>query len=404
MFKNAHILLGVTGGIAAFKAVELCRRFQKAGAKVRVIMTQAACEFITPLTFETLTHQSVYTDVFDKARAFEIEHVSFAQWGDILVIAPATANMIAKMAAGLADDPLSTTVLAFRGPVVVAPAMNTAMWDNAKTRENLEALRGRGVRLVAPDVGMLACGDEGAGRLANLSDIVQAVTEELEAARQAGPLASKKILITAGPTIEKIDPVRFISNPSSGRMGYALAEEAAKRGAAVTLITGPVFLETSKHLAEVVRVETAEQMRDAVVAHLPEQNVCVFTAAVADFTPAEPIARKIKKEDLGQETVLKLKRAPDVAAAANAARQPGQFFVGFAAETNDLESYARDKMERKGFDLVVGNLVSEANPAFGVKDNEVTIFLPSGATVDLPRTSKKELAKYIWDQIQTQLS
>lgn len=406
--KNTRVLLGVCGGIAAYKAAELCREFQRAGVTVRAILTRSAREFVTPLTFETLTGHPVYTGMFDKSRAFEIEHISFARWGQVLVIAPATANMLAKMAAGLADDPLSTTVLAFQGPVVVAPAMNTAMWSHPKTRENLDILRARGIHIVEPGAGTLACGEEGAGRLAELPLILEAASAAFETALETarggdGPLRGKRVLITAGPTVEMIDPVRFLSNPSSGRMGFALAADAAKRGARVTLITGPVSIEAPAGLEEIARVRSAAEMRDAVLERLPLQDICVFSAAVADFTPVEPLPGKIKKEDLGNETTLRLKRAPDIAAEANAARRPGQFHVGFAAETDDLERHAREKMERKGFDVVAANLVSARNPAFGARENEMTFFSRDGARFDPPRADKEKLAEALWDFIITKL-
>jgi len=395
--NKSRILLGVTGGIACYKSADLCRRLIKAGAEVQVIMTHSATEFVAPLTFETLSGRPVYLDMFAQDRAWEIEHISFARWGDVLAIAPATANVIAKMASGLADDPLTTTVLAFRGPVVVVPAMNTAMWEHAQTRENIEKLRARGVRIVEPEAGNLACGEEGAGRLPDAEKIIRAIETALVESRASGPLSGKKVLITAGPTVEPIDPVRFLSNPSSGRMGFALAAEAHRRGAEVTLVAGPTQLEPPARLAKVVGVRTTREMRDAVLAELPQQDICVFCAAAADFAPESPAAEKIKKEQAGDAATLKLVRTPDIAKEAAAGRKPGQIFVGFAAETSNLVEHARAKMQAKGFDVVVANEVSQENPAFAATDNAVTLLARSGATMDVPRTAKEELAARIWD-------
>ena len=395
--QNARILLGVTGGIAAYKAVELCRMMQKAGAEVQAIMTRAATEFVRPLTFETLTGRTAYIEMFEKQRAMEVEHIAYARWGDALVIAPATANTLAKMAHGLADDALSTTALAFRGPVVAAPAMNTAMWEHPQTVDNLAALRARGIALVSPGAGMLACGEKGAGRLADLPDIFTAVEKALACVSEAGDLSGKRVLITAGPTVEPIDPVRHLSNRSSGRMGFALADAARRRGAQVTLVAGPTTVEPPERLGEVVRVGTAREMCDAVLERLGDQDICVFSAAVADYTPEKAAPGKIKKEKGADAMELRLVRTPDIAARANEARREGQVFIGFAAETEDLEANARDKMERKGFDVVVGNEVSAENPAFASGDNAVTLFARSGAVHRLGKAPKTELAAPIWD-------
>jgi phosphopantothenoylcysteine decarboxylase/phosphopantothenate--cysteine ligase len=398
---GARILLGVTGGIAAYKSAELCRLFKRAGAEVQVVMTENATRFVAPLTFETLSGRPVYLDVFERAKAWEVEHIALAQWGQALVIAPATANCLAKLVAGIADDALTTTALAFRGPVVLAPAMNTAMWEHPATCRNAETLRLRGVRIIEPGAGELACGDVGAGRLAELDEIVAAVETILRSAPRGtkGQLAGKNVLVTAGPTVEWLDPVRFLSNPSTGRMGLAMALEARRRGARVTFICGPTALELPSGLGEIVRVQTAEEMDEAVQAALPEQDVCVFSAAVADFAPVEFQPEKIKKEDCGDEVTLRLKRAPDVAARANGARRPGQVFVGFAAETNDLIAHARAKMEKKGFDVVVANRVCAENPAFGALENRVTLLSHRGETVELPSEAKDRLAGPVWDFI-----
>ena len=402
-FLNSRIILGVTGGIAAYKSADLCRQLIKAGAEVQIIMTRSATEFITPLTLETLTGRPAYFEMFERNRAWEIEHISFARWGHALVIAPATANIIAKMALGLADDPLSTTALAFRGPVLVAPAMNTAMWEHPRTRENVEILRSRGVRFAGPVTGQLACGETAMGCLAPLDEILAALREALAARRPTGSLSAKRVLITAGPTVESIDPVRHLSNPSSGRMGFAVAAEAAQRGAQVTLICGPTPLAPPRDLACVVRVRSACEMRDAVLSRLEGQDVCVFAAAVSDYTPVYPADRKIKKAEDAERITLELKRTPDVAHEAGKARRPGQFLVGFAAETEELAANARRKMEAKGFDVVVGNEVSALNPAFDCEENAVTLFSRSGRQETLPRAPKTALAGPMWDFIEREM-
>ncbi|MBN1868189.1 bifunctional phosphopantothenoylcysteine decarboxylase/phosphopantothenate--cysteine ligase CoaBC [Candidatus Sumerlaeota bacterium] len=397
IFHGSRILLGVSGGIAAYKSAEICRRIVKAGGEVQVVMTRSATEFVAPLTFETLSGRPVYSEMFERERAWEIEHIAYARWGDALLIAPATANTISKMASGLADDPLSTTVLAFRGPVVVSPAMNTAMWEHPQTTANIALLRERGVRIVEPESGDLACGEEGAGRLADAETILAALEDVLRA--HAGDLAGRRVLITAGPTVEPIDPVRHVSNPSSGRMGFALAREARRRGARVTLIAGPVEIAPPPRMEAVVRVRTAREMCDAVLEHLAGQDVCVFSAAVADYAPENPSDVKTKKETRGERETLTLVRTPDVAREAAARRIPGQIFVGFAAETENLAANARAKMEAKGFDVIVANEVSDRNPAFGADDNAVTLLDRSGRESTLDRMAKEDLAGPIWDFI-----
>ena len=395
-----RVLIGVSGGIAAYKSAELCRQLIKHGSEVQVIMTDAATRFVAPLTFEALTGRPVYSEMFERAHAWEMEHISLARWGQVLAIVPATANTLAKMAAGLADDPLSTTVLAFRGPVVVAPAMNTAMWEHSQTQANVAKLRGRGVTIVEPGAGELACGEVGAGRLAELDAVREAIEGTLGAAAPAsGPLAGRKVLVTAGPTVEYIDPVRFLSNPSLGRMGFALAAEARRLGAEVTLVRGPTHVPHPGGLACVEAVTSASEMHAAVMRQLADQDVCVFSAAVADYTPAAPSARKIKKEQGSRTLTLELARTPDIAAEAGAARRPDQTLVGFAAETDHLEENARAKMDAKGFDVIVANEVSADNPAFAAAENQVTLLARSGERRELPRGSKDELAGPIWEFI-----
>lgn len=399
LLKNTRILLGITGGIACYKSADLCRRLKKAGAEVQAIMTEAATQFITPLTLETLSGRPVYWKMFERSRAWEIEHIAFARWGNLLVVAPATANSIAKMAQGIADDPLTTTALAFRGPLLIVPAMNTAMWEHPQTQANITKLRERGAHILQPDAGTLACGEVGAGRMPDPEVILQAIEHALQAFSQSGPLAGKKVLITAGPTEEPIDPVRHITNSSSGRTGYALAAEAQRRGALVTLIAGPTSLQPPEDLHQVVRVRTTREMHDAVLAALPEQNICIFSAAPMDFAAETVADQKIKKEESETDTTIRFVRTPDIAKAANAQRKPGQFFLGFAAETSNLVALARAKMQAKGFDMIVANLISPENPAFAAAENAVTILGKSGEPQELPRMPKEALAAEIWNRI-----
>jgi len=428
-----RIILGVSGGIAAYRAAELCSLLRKQGAVVRVVMTQAAKQFIAPLTFETLTQQPVYTDVFEQPRAFEMEHISWAKWGDAFVVAPATANILAKMAAGIADDALTTLYLSFTGPVVVAPAMNTKMLEHPATQANLATLQQRGVRIVSPAVGRLACGDEGAGRLAEPQDIVRAVEDVLagkpsaaspspaqpssatapEAAGEIAAsgtraegkrdtsLAGRVVVITSGPTHEYIDPVRFITNPSSGKTGAALAREAARRGAEVHLVTGPVAAALLPvDCARIHKVTTAQQMLMAVEALAGRADIFIFAAAVSDFRVAKSVDSKIKRT--GKSIMLPLVENPDIAQAIGAHKRPGQVTIGFAAETDDLEANALSKLARKRLDAIVANDVANPRIGFESDDNEVTIYLQNGEKRFISRRPKDEIAKAVLD-VATQL-
>ncbi len=398
--KGRRILLGITGGIAAYKSAELCRMLIKAGASVRVVMTRAATQFITPLTLETLSGYPVYCDVFDRSHAWEVEHIAHARWADTLLVAPATANSLTKLALGQADDALSTTALAFRGPLVLAPAMNTAMWEDPTTQTHLDKLYQSGANIVSPGTGDLACGESGAGRLAELDDIFQAVLD----AKPVGPLSGKTVLITAGPTVENIDPVRHLSNPASGRMGYALARNAAQRGAAVILITGPTHLDPPAFVQKVISIRSAADMHAAVMENLADADIAVFSAAVADYTPETPSSEKIKKEDGDDTLTLRLVRTADIAAAAGQARRDGQILVGFAAETSDAENKAVEKMRRKNCDdILVINEVSEDNPAFGVDTNRVILRSRTGRRLELDTNTKETLAEPIWDFITKEM-
>jgi phosphopantothenoylcysteine decarboxylase/phosphopantothenate--cysteine ligase len=388
------VVLAIGGGIAAYKSAELARSFVKRGDEVQAVLTRAAQEFITPLTFATLTGRKVITDLFSSASpeatlSSAVEHIGVAKENDILVVAPATANILSKFAHGAADDFLSTLYLAFTGPIVLAPAMNDAMWKHPATQANLALLRSRGHVIVDPDEGFLACGTSGPGRLADLDRILAATTPVHD-------LGGENILITAGPTQEPLDPVRYLSNRSSGKMGYALAEVAAARGAKVVLISGPVALPCPAGV-ERTMVRTAQEMRDAVFAHLGAASTIIKCAAVADFRIADVPKQKIKKT--AARISLELDPTPDILA--ELGRKKGdRLLIGFAAETENLRQEARRKLEVKNCDMVVGNLVGEAaDTGFESDSNEVLLALRSGEFIEVPRASKRDVAQKILDQI-----
>lgn len=395
MGDQSTVLLGVTGGIAAYKSAELVRALQADGHAVQAVLTKAATRFITPLTIASLTGNKVITDLFDDSSPDEtlhsaIAHIDVAQRADVLLVAPASADMLAKFALGLADDFLSTAHLAFRGPLVLAPSMNTNMWEHPATRENLAALRTRGARIVEPGVGELACGTVGPGRLAELDDIVAAVRAALSS---EGELQDASVLVTAGPTREALDPVRYISNRSSGRMGFALAAEAARRGARVVLIAGPVALPTPAG-CERIDVESAAEMHQSVLQHLGEASFAVMAAAVADYRPEHQAASKLKKRDgLPQ---LSLEETPDILKSA-AAHKGDRVLVGFAAETDDLEANGRRKLRSKGCDLMVANPVGGAT-GFDTELNQGMLLAVDGSVQRLGPMSKAEMAGRILDE------
>ncbi|MGA3211224.1 MAG: bifunctional phosphopantothenoylcysteine decarboxylase/phosphopantothenate--cysteine ligase CoaBC [Terriglobales bacterium] len=401
------IALGVSGGIAAYKAAEVVRLLQDRGLRVQVIMTRAAQEFVRPLTFAALTGEKVITDMFaagDGAAGHPnlesvIEHIDVAQSIDCLLIAPATANILAKLARGIADDFLSTLYLATTAPVVVAPAMNVNMWEHAATQENLAILKRRGVHVVEPEAGYLACGMVGAGRLAGNDAIAAAVVETLERLRsvEKNDLIGETVLITAGPTREPIDPVRYLSNRSSGKMGYALAEAALRRGAHVLLISGPVALSTPAGV-ELIRVETAEQMRIAVMEHLPQATIVIKAAAVSDYQPASTPGQKIKRE--GRSSLdLHLVPTADILAEAAQKAKSGQVIVGFAAETESALENARQKLAAKSLHAIVVNDVSRPGIGFDSDRNAVTI-LTADQEIEVPESSKLEVAHRVLDVVQ----
>jgi phosphopantothenoylcysteine decarboxylase/phosphopantothenate--cysteine ligase len=386
-----RIILGVTGGIAAYKAADLARLLVRDGHEVQAVLTRSAEEFVSAVTFASLTGKKVFSNLFDASAA--IEHIDVAQSNDLLVVAPATANILAEFAHGLAGGFLSTLYLAFRGPVILAPAMNTNMWEHEATRSNMETLRRRGHTIVEPGVGMLACGTFGAGRLAENDAILEAVRRVVNPAVR--DLEGETILITAGPTQEPIDPVRFISNRSSGKMGYALAQAALDRGAKVILVSGPVSLEAPRG-AEVVRVRTAAEMRDAVFSKQAAATVVIKCAAVADFRAAHPAAQKIKKQ--GKPVSLELNPVADILA--ELGRTPGhKLLVGFAAETENVIGYARRKLEEKNCDMIVANRVGGEGSAFESDTNEVAMVLRGGEVIEVPRAPKREIADRILGQV-----
>lgn len=392
--KGRRIALGVGGGIAAYKACDFVRELRRAGAEVRVAMTPAAREFVTPLTMQALSGHPVLTDSFDPVQETSFGHLHLARWADAFVIAPATADLIARIHGGIANDVVTTPLLAFRGPVLLCPAMNTAMWDNARTQENLKALLAeKRYRTVGPGVGLLADGDVGAGRLAELPDLVAAV----EKLGTAGPLYGKSVLITAGPTREHLDPVRFLSNPSTGKMGLAIAEEARARGATVTVVLGPVPA-VPDHL-DVVKVTTADEMAAAVLSRVDAADYFVATAAVSDFKPASVAAQKVKKSDA--PAALQLVRTPDVLAAASAqvhAQAKRPVLVGFAAETEKVLAHAAEKLAKKKLDFIVANDVSRAGAGFAGDTNEVVVLDAAGKQTAIAGT-KREVAAGLWGLI-----
>lgn len=385
------VVLGVTGGIAAYKACEVVRALVRDGIRVKVVMTEAATRFVGPLTFRTLTDEPVTTSLWDDPATAPVHHISLAEEADVLAIVPCTANVIAKLAHGRADDMLTTTVLATEAPLVIAPAMNTHMWRAPVTRDNLAVLRERGVTFVEPATGDLACGDTGEGRLADVDDILSAIHAELN---RSCDLEGLSILVTAGPTYEPLDPVRFLGNMSSGRTGYAIAEEAARRGAEVTLVSGPTSLPDPFGVAT-VRVNTAVQMRDAVLAEYASCDVVIASAAVSDFRPADPVSRKLRKDEVPSEVALA--RNPDILAELGAAKGD-RILVGFAAETGDPLPGARSKLEAKSLDLVVANDISDPALGFATSDNRVWFVGPDGA-VELPIMHKREIARLLMDDI-----
>ena len=391
------IVLGVTGGIAAYKAVELTSRLRKAGAEVHVIMTRAAQDFVTELTFREISGQAVVTSMWDKVPTHNVEHIALANLADLLLVAPATANFLAKAAAGLADDMLTTTLLATKAPVFLAPAMNTNMYENPVTQKNLRELTARGFHIIEPASGHLACGVTGKGRLPEPVDIARQVEAFFAKARD---LLGRKVLVTAGGTREPLDPVRYLGNRSTGRMGYAIAQEAAARGADVVLVSAPSALPVPPGV-RCVHVETAREMREAVLREFDDADVVIKAAAVADYRPKIVAENKIKKSE--GEFTLVLERNPDILLELGQKKRQ-QVLVGFAAETTKLEEYARGKLAKKNLDFIVANDVSRPDAGFAVDTNCAKLFMRDGTVCDCPLSSKAELAGVILDHVRACLS
>jgi len=390
MLKGKHILLGISGGIASYKTPELIRLFVKAGAEVQVIATKNALEFVTRLTLETVSKNKVYVGTFEAVNAWSTEHIALTDWADLFLIAPATANVLGKFAGGIADDALTTTYLAFNKPVFVAPAMNFKMYEHPSVQKNMQYLRENGVHFIEPTVGELACGDIGKGRMEEPSVLLNIVSDFMSVQK---PWTGKKIMITAGPTYERIDPVRFIGNYSSGKMGFALAEACAERGAEVLLVAGPVTLTTDYPTIERVDVESAAEMFDTATARYSEMDAAILCAAVADFTPAQIFESKTKRGE--EDFHLELKPTRDIAAALGAAKKPGQVLVGFALETDQEEKNAQLKLERKNLDFIVLNSLNDSGAGFRYNTNKITILNREGYAFPFPLKSKNEVAEDI---------
>ena len=393
------IVLAVTGSIAVYKMVELARRMVQAGATVQVIMTKSAAEFVTPLTFQALTHRPVEIEMFQIQDERAAGHVATGHLADVVVVAPATAHVLARLAHGFSDDLIATTVLATSAPVIVAPAMETHMWQNAATQANVAALRARGVRVVDPESGPLASGDIGPGRLASLERIEAAIDAALGVSQG---LVGRSVVVTAGPTLEAIDPVRFISNRSSGKMGYAIAAAARDAGADVTLITGPTALVPPAGV-RTFPVESADDMKDAILAQLPRADAVIMAAAVADYRPVERATKKMKKKDLGNEMRIRLTENPDLLKAIIAARRPGTIVVGFKAETGDATAEAGRMLREKNLDLVVANDIAAAQAVFGSDDDQVA-FVSADGVEQLPLLKKTEVARRLIDKLAERLA
>ncbi len=393
MLKDKQVVLGITGGIAAYKAAEIVRQIVKGGGQVHVIMTRSAQEFIAPLTLQTLSGNPVTTELFQLYQEREIGHIALAQRAQILVIAPATANIIGKIAHGIADDILSTVVMAAKAPVLMAPAMNEAMWENPIVQDNIRSLKKRGYHFIDPGWGDLACGAQGTGRMAEIEDII----DEMAALLTPKDFRGQKVLVTAGPTREMLDPVRFISNPSSGKMGFAVARALRQRGAQVTLISGPTAL-TPPRMVNVIPVQTAEEMRSAVQKHFAETDIVIKTAAVADYRPKKISPEKIKKG--AASLSLEMEKTRDILG--ELGMKKGQkLLIGFAAETRKVNAFALEKLQKKNLDLIVANDVGRKGSGFGSDMNEVRLIFRDGRVETLPALPKEEIAHILLDRIIT---
>ena len=393
MREKKRVVIGVTGGIAVYKALDIISALRKQNVEVKVIMTESAQQFVTPLAFQSLSQNMVITDMFAEPKAWEIQHIALAQWADIMLIAPATANIIGKVANGIADDMLSTSIMATEAKVIFAPAMNTKMYENKIVQNNISKLKDYGYDFIEPDSGRLACGDVGKGKLANVSTIVDKVLLELE--EKEKDLLGKKVLITAGPTVAPIDPVRYITNKSTGKMGYAIAQEAKERGAEVILISGPTNL---PKIADInfISVKTNSEMKDAVLRYYDFADIVIKSAAVADYKPKEYSTEKIKKGE--GDLDLTLTRDSDILKILGE-RKKEQILVGFAAESNNVLKNAEKKLENKNLDFIVANDITASDTGFASEDNKVTILSKRGKVINLDKMNKKQVATNIFDII-----
>lgn len=393
MLKDKTVVIGVSGGIAVYKTLDVVSRLRKLGINTHIIMTKSATEFVTPLSFQSLSQNYVVCDMFEEPKTWDVEHISLAKKADVFLIAPATANVIGKMANGIADDMLTTTVMATKSKVLIAPAMNTNMYENPIVQRNIDTLRGLGCDFVEPESGRLACGDIGKGKLATPENIVDSVVSLLT---QEQDLKGKNVIITAGPTMESIDPMRFISNRSTGKMGYSIARQAIKRGANVTLVTGPTNLEVPQNLKKLIKIESANEMYDAVINNLNENDVIIKSAAVADYKPKSYSNKKIKKSD--EDLKIELDRNKDIAYEIGKVKED-KILVGFAAETNDLIENAKGKIKKKNLDFIVANDLTKEGAGFGVDTNIVKIIDKDGCITEYPKMKKEEVANIILDKV-----
>lgn len=398
MLKDKTVVIGVSGGIAVYKTLDVVSRLRKLGVNVNVIMTKSATEFVTPLSFQSLSQNYVVCDMFEDPKTWDVEHISLAKRADVFLIAPATANVIGKIANGIADDMLTTTVMATKAKVLIAPAMNTNMYENPILQRNINTLKELGYNFVEPESGRLACGDTGKGKLASPETIVDEVVKLLSKGQD---LKGKSIIVTAGPTVESIDPMRYITNRSTGKMGYSIAKEAIERGADVTLITGPTNLTPPQNLKKLVKIESAKDMYEAVLANLDENDVVIKSAAVADYKPKNYSNKKIKKSD--DDLVIELYRNKDIAQEIGKIKN-NKILVGFAAETNDLIENASLKIKKKNLDFIVANDLTKEGAGFGVDTNIVKIIDKEGNITEYPKMKKEEVANIILDKIKELLS
>ena len=398
MLKGKTVVIGVSGGIAVYKACDVVSRLKKLNANVHVIMTKSATEFVTPLTFQSLSQNYVVSDMFEEPKTWDVEHISLAKKADVFLIAPATANVIGKVANGIADDMLTTTVMATTGKVLIAPAMNTNMYRNPILQRNISILKELGYNFVDPDSGRLACGDIGEGKLASPEKIVDAVVDLFNEDKK--DLLGKKIMITAGPTVESIDPVRYLTNRSTGKMGYAIAKMAANRGADVTLVSGPTNIEPPSNIKKLIKVQSAKDMYDAIIDNFDENQVIIKSAAVADYKPKNYSDKKIKKSN--DDLIIELDRNKDIAYELGKIKK-NKILVGFAAETNDLIENSKGKISKKNLDFIVANDLTESGAGFGTDTNIVKIIDKDGNIAKYPQMKKDEVADVILDKVKSLL-